>query len=78
MSRYIKLSDLIDGNYTNVCPSIMKLPSIDIVRCKECENWQTDWVPEEYECVEDLHYCAVVDGCKFDDFFCADGERREP
>ena len=45
MSRYIKLSDLIDGNYTNVCPSIMKLPSIDIVRCKECKYYEAkeDW-----------------------------------
>ena len=51
-------------------------PSIDIVRCKECKHWQTDWVPDGCEGVEDLHYCAVVDGCKFGDFFCADGERE--
>lgn len=41
---------------------IKKAPSIDIVRCKECKH------REEYP-------CKVYHD---DDWFCADGERREP
>lgn len=52
--------------------------TIDIVRCKECkhrEKYPCDEI-EFYECGHlRLHGTKV--GVK-DDFFCADGERREP
>lgn len=50
-------------------------PSIDIVFCKECKHWQTDWNPEEG--VDNFHFCPMVDRSIFDDWFCADGERKE-
>lgn len=52
-----------------------RLPSAqpDIVRCKECRNWDitwtNDWAPN-------YHYCPMLDGIRRDDFYCADAERR--
>ena len=44
---------------------------VEIVRCKDCGNWNTDWNPSG-----DGHYCGVIDLTTGDDFYCAYGERR--
>lgn len=54
---------------------IAELPSAqpEIIRCKDCKNWQIDWesanAPEE-------HFCAMVDGFHYGDWYCADASRR--
>lgn len=51
------------------------LPSVhpEIIRCKDCKNWQIDWesanAPKE-------HFCAMVDGFHYGDWYCADASRR--
>lgn len=64
---YIKTEEAIEALYRygfvtkeTIEKSIRELPSIDIVRCKECKH------REEYP-------CKVYHD---DDWFCADGERR--
>ena len=47
--------------------------SVRIVRCKDCENWQTDWNPS----IPDRHYCAVMDSMMKADDFCSYGERMK-
>jgi hypothetical protein len=44
-----------------------------VVRCKDCENWQTDWNPS----IPDRHYYAVMDSMMKADDFCSYGERKE-
>lgn len=46
---------------------------VEVVRCKDCENWQTDWNPS----IPDRHYCAVIDSMMKANDFCSYGERRE-
>ena len=46
---------------------------VRIVRCKDCENWQTDWNPS----IPDRHYCAVIDSMMKADDFCSYGERMK-
>lgn len=46
---------------------------VQVVRCKDCKNWQTDWNPS----IPDRHYCAVMDSMMKADDFCSYGERRE-
>ena len=46
----------------------------NLVVCGECEHWQMDWTPEEG--VDNYHYCIMVDKNTFDDWYCADGERK--
>ena len=46
---------------------------VPVVRCKDCENWQTDWNPS----IPDRHYCAVMDSMMKADDFCSYGEKRE-
>lgn len=48
----------------------------NLITCGECEHWQTDWISEEG--ADDYHYCPMVDRSTFADWYCADGERREP
>ena len=45
----------------------------EIVRCKDCENWDTSW---QNDYAPNYHYCPLVDGIRRDDFYCADAERR--
>lgn len=45
-----------------------------VVKCKDCENYQTDWEPESaYE----THYCAMIDTFMPPYGFCSYAERRE-
>ena len=46
---------------------------VPVVRCKDCENWQTDWNPS----IPDRHYCAVMDSMMKADDFCSYGEREK-
>lgn len=46
---------------------------VEVVRCKDCENYQTDWQPLSFD---DGHYCAMVDTTMPYDGFCHMGERR--
>lgn len=70
-----------DGNEnwirtSEVRKSILSIPAEDVVpvvRCDDCENWQTDWNPT----IPDRHYCAVMDSMMKADDFCSYGERKE-
>ncbi len=48
-----------------------KLP--EIIRCKECENWDTTW---QNDSAPNYHYCPLIDGTYSGDFYCAKAERR--
>ena len=59
-----------------VIKELKKLTSTDaveVVRCKDCENYQTDWKPH----FNDRHYCAVMDSFMPVDGFCNYGERKD-
>ena len=47
----------------------------ELIRCKDCENWQTDWCTSTKS--PDDHYCAMVDLVTGKDFFCKYCERRK-
>ena len=63
------------GAEHNAIAVIKGLPSAEteIVRCKECEHWDTSW---QNDYAPNYHYCPLVDGTRRDDFYCADAERR--
>ena len=46
--------------------------AVEVVRCKDCENWQREW-----ETAGGGHYCAMIDLTTEQSFFCADGERQK-
>ena len=89
MSDYIRKEDVLNLPQSierNLCGEIVER-SIDVkdieslepadvvpvVRCKDCENWQTDWNPS----IPDRHYCAVMDSMMKADDFCSYGERKD-
>lgn len=47
--------------------------AVELVRCKDCENWEKTWTNDWGK---DYHYCPMVDGVRKADFYCADAERR--
>ena len=53
--------------------AINNAKAVQVVRCRDCEVWQTDWNPS----IPDRHYCAVMDSMMKADDFCSYGERRE-
>ena len=46
----------------------------EIVRCKDCEHWETSWTPRGVS--DGRHYCAPLDLYPSADWFCADGKKR--
>ena len=45
----------------------------EIVRCKDCYNWDMSWDTDMPNC----HFCAVVDNVRHAEEFCSFAERRE-
>ena len=48
---------------------------VPVVRCAECENWQSDWKPSAAK--DGTHFCANIGLCTSADWFCADGEQKD-
>ena len=46
---------------------------VAVIRCKDCEYWQTDWQPHGGM----GHYCPMIDLVTNSLFYCAEGERKE-
>ena len=79
---YIRREDVVDAvkhawakgiEPSQYIESLEPADVVPVVRCKDCENWQTDWNPS----IPDRHYCAVMDSMMKADAFCSYGERRE-
>ena len=80
MSRYIDTLELLwlyeheCEKYSSLEELVADVPTadvIEVVRCKDCKNWQRDWkLPSRN------HYCALMDRGSDGTFFCAYGERR--
>ena len=60
----------------DIAPNFAKIPPVDaveVVRCKNCDNFQTDW---ETAFANGRHYCAIIDSIMPPDGFCSYGERK--
>lgn len=70
--------DIINGIDSFFAKYIDALPSVqpEIVRCKDCEDYQTDWVSQVPE-KQDRHYCATMDSFMPPDGFCSFAERKK-
>ena len=65
--------DMIEDYYydSEKLAKIRKQP--EIIRCKDCENWDTTW---QNDSAPNYHYCPMMDGTYSGDFYCAKAERR--
>ena len=51
---------------------VKKMPTVDIVRCKDCKYW-------DYEVDNDVGFCTRTEDCDWNaDDFCSRGERKKP
>lgn len=69
---------LIDADVLFSTHLIWNAPTVDavqVVRCGECENWQSGWKPSAAK--DGTHFCAIVGLCTRADWYCADGERKD-
>lgn len=51
-------------------------PLVEIVTCKDCEDWMRD-MPSRVIDIKEYHFCPMVGFNTAEDYFCPDGERRE-
>ena len=88
MSDLIRRSDALAAfaESTSAMPEkqgrrrIEEIPAVDaveVVRCRECKNWNTDWEPNYFNPDNPMYYCAETDLFLSGDWFCAGGQRRE-
>lgn len=64
--------------YGDVLDDLEDFPAADVrpvVTCADCKHWNIDWVPNYAK--ENEHFCPIVTLTTRDDWFCADGEKRE-
>ena len=63
----------IDGQ--KAINEIKGLPSAqpEIIRCKDCKNWDTTW---QNNFAPNHYYCPMIDLVRNGDFYCADAERK--
>lgn len=87
MSKYIEADSLkeamktygfhsADQTITEFVEDI--LPTADVikvVRCKDCEYWQTDWIPN-HGGDRGCHYCEMMDTFTEPLNYCGDAERK--
>lgn len=55
---------------------VQDAPTVDavqVVRCKDCDNWDTEWKP----IWGTERYCFTLDHITAGNFFCAYGERKK-
>ena len=85
MSKYIKMNKALDElklayddivyiDKRETAEQILKLPSIDIVRCKECKHNPWDFDRTDFTCVWDDDF---ADRPQTPDDFCSYGDKRE-
>lgn len=71
---------ICEGQMNTFIEAILRVyetPTVDavpVVRCKDCDNWETDWKPADAEDGE--HFCLVFAHTSMPDDFCSRGERR--
>ena len=76
MEKYIRVSDIAkvcDPYHDWDVPQMTADEVAGIVRCKDCKWWDTDWEPERHE----GHFCPLTELFPKEDWFCAEGERRD-
>ena len=64
---------VVDEHKSKFCKQFYEDAEPDIIRCKDCKNWDTTWTNDFSP---SYHYCPMVDGVRKEDWFCADAERR--
>ena len=50
------------------------IDAVEVVRCKECVNWDDDWDPVTWGA--GYHYCTMMDTFTTADEFCRRGEQE--
>lgn len=68
-AKFIKGNDKWNFKHPNC-------PLVEIVTCKDCKHWNKELTPRVPDNKE-YHFCPMMDCNTSEDFYCADGERRE-
>ena len=69
-----------EGKEAVTVEDIEAVPAVDAVevcRCRDCKNWETDWEPNYFNPDNPSYYCGENDLFPTGNWFCADGQRRE-
>ena len=80
MNEYISREAALKAIYTSTAPAleVRAMPAADVVevvRCRECENWDTDWEPSHAE--KGQYFCPILGQVTDTDFYCGCGERKD-
>lgn len=67
--------------YDGICHALQKTqysmdecPLSELIRCKDCANWDTEWTPSSGD---GSHYCPMIDLETNESFYCASSERKD-
>ena len=72
----IMLDELSNADFLKVTKRLSAVQSA-VVRCKDCEDWDTEWKPVFGRNDSETHYCPMLDMTTEGDFFCSYGKRKE-
>lgn len=63
--------------FENGIESAPTIDAVPVVRCRECQNWETDWEPIYFDPENPRYFCGEIDRYPGGDWYCSMGERRE-
>lgn len=78
IKEIVKIQDLRRLSTATIGEALDRTPTADVVevvRCKDCEFWQTDWIPNtggDRGC----HYCEMMDSFTEPLNYCGYAERK--
>lgn len=80
MDDYISRKAALKVIYTSTAPAleVKAMPAADVVevvRCRDCENWDTDWMPSQAG--KGQYFCPILGQVTDTDFYCGCGERKD-
>lgn len=82
MARYIEESELIDGRVSNdpvvIAVKCAKTADVvEVIRCKDCIHGKPTRIDTVTGWVSDKRHCNRHYMCHSEDYYCADGKRKE-
>ena len=66
-----KMIQLLDINAVNIIDTVQ---ITKLIRCKDCANWDTEWIPSSGD---GYHYCPMIDMETNESFYCAASSKRK-
>ena len=73
--NYVRCRACTWDDAMNIVEEMSEVNVVQVIRCWDCKNWETDWKPNHS--VDGEHFCPMISLVTSGEWFCAYGERSD-